>query len=436
MVDPAKTIDFLLNFVSALEFDPATFVNGVQPVLDDGVDVLFGDAGNDWLVGGTNSDFLFGGWGNDLLQADDNLDSTKVTTLNGQPVTYGGICSLATSYSSSTHEAQELCGDLSWLQAQLPWWSASSISNQIDQIAKEVEHEIGAAWTADEVATLVRLLQRLKPDYDPLANNTVDPRGTGPSYADLAFGGGDWDIMIANTVSDRLADWHDNVNLFYFPWNGDDDGIAIHEPHADDITRFLLDLSLALGADPSRAEATPTDFANWEGQRDWQGWMDWSGWHSTPGWFGWGSDWHNWDGWHDWFGWNDGDFHNGEPFGEIGLFGNHGDDHFWWKAAGATAGRAAGPARGPASAAPARGRLFGHSCDHHDWPWWHDLAVGLLARRREPGHRHRRRVRRGRRPPAGLDRAAGPRDAVRACRPSSTASRTSTRTPRRSSIGS
>jgi len=36
---------------------------------------------------------------------------------------------------------------------------------------------IGAllAWAA----TLVRLLQRLKPDYDPLANNTVDPRGTG-----------------------------------------------------------------------------------------------------------------------------------------------------------------------------------------------------------------------------------------------------------------
>ena len=62
----------------------------MQPVVDDGQDVLFGDAGNDWLVGGTNHDFLFGGWGNDLLQADDNLDSTKVTTLNGAAVTYAG----------------------------------------------------------------------------------------------------------------------------------------------------------------------------------------------------------------------------------------------------------------------------------------------------------------------------------------------------------
>ena len=58
MVDPAGTIDFLLNFVSATDFDPADFVNGVQPVVDDGQDVLFGDAGNDWLVGGTNTDFL------------------------------------------------------------------------------------------------------------------------------------------------------------------------------------------------------------------------------------------------------------------------------------------------------------------------------------------------------------------------------------------
>ena len=54
--------------------------NGAQTVVDDGQDVLFGDAGNDWLVGGTNPTILFGGCGNDLLQADDNLDSTKVTT--------------------------------------------------------------------------------------------------------------------------------------------------------------------------------------------------------------------------------------------------------------------------------------------------------------------------------------------------------------------
>jgi len=57
--------DFLLNFVSATEFDPANFdpVTHAQPVVDDGQEVLFGDAGNDWLVGGTNQDFLFGGWG-------------------------------------------------------------------------------------------------------------------------------------------------------------------------------------------------------------------------------------------------------------------------------------------------------------------------------------------------------------------------------------
>src|SRR4029077_7823245 len=78
----APGIDFLLNFVSATAFDPATFdpVTHAQPVVDDGKDVLFGDGGNDWLVGGTNQNVLFGGWGNDVLNVDNNLDSTKVTT--------------------------------------------------------------------------------------------------------------------------------------------------------------------------------------------------------------------------------------------------------------------------------------------------------------------------------------------------------------------
>jgi len=277
MIDPAKSIDFLLNFISALAFDPADFgPTNVQPVRDDGVDVLFGDAGNDWLVGGTNSDFLFGGWGNDLLQTDDNLDSTKVTTLNGQAVTYAGICSLAASYSSNSSETAELCGSLTALQSQLYRLSAADITNQLDEIGEQVAREIGAAWSADEVATLLRLIQRLKPNYDALANNIVDPRGTGPSYADLAFGGGDWDVMIGNTASDRLGDWNNNVNVFYYPWEGSDDGVRIQKSHADETTQFLLDLSIALGADPTRAGATgrptsPTGRASATGRLGWTG---------------------------------------------------------------------------------------------------------------------------------------------------------------------
>lgn len=73
--DPRARIDgFLLNF--------DTYGADGQP-LDDGLDRIFGDNGNDWLVGGTNCDVLFGGWGDDLLQLDDNLDTAG--GLNNRP---------------------------------------------------------------------------------------------------------------------------------------------------------------------------------------------------------------------------------------------------------------------------------------------------------------------------------------------------------------
>ena len=279
MVDPARRSTSCSTSRRALAFDPATSaVNGVQPVRDDGVDVLFGDAGNDWLVGGTNTDFLFGGWGNDLLQADDNLDSTKVTTLTASRSRTTASARSPRRTRRARTTTSELCGDLSSLQSQP---LACSADRDHEPARRDREDgrssEIGGAWTADEVATLVRLLQRLKPDYDPLANDIVDPRGTGPSYADLAFGGGGWDIMIANTASDRLVDWHDDVNVFYFPWKGDDDGVAHPRAACRRRSRSSCSTSsLALGADPTRPEScsrptSRTGKASATGRRGWTG---------------------------------------------------------------------------------------------------------------------------------------------------------------------
>ena len=199
-----------------------------------------------------------------------------------------------------------MCSDLSWLQSHLSWYSTSQIDDQLDGIAEEIEQQIGGVLTADEGATLVRLLQWLKPDYSPLSNNTVDPRGTAPSYADIAFGGDGWDILIANSAADTLIDWHNEGNVFYYPWEGDSDGVRVNEWNADDVPQFLLDLSLALGADPTRPDTAPfspyTYPSTWEGQRDWQDWMSWAGWNGFPGWHGWGQDWWNWNGWNGWFG--------------------------------------------------------------------------------------------------------------------------------------
>ncbi len=56
--------------------DPTTgqllLIDGGPVQVNDGLDRIFGDTGDDWLVGGTYFDWLFGGWGYDLLDADDN----------------------------------------------------------------------------------------------------------------------------------------------------------------------------------------------------------------------------------------------------------------------------------------------------------------------------------------------------------------------------
>ena len=69
---------------------------GTTGTASDGIDVLFGDHGNDWLVGGTGRDTLWGGWGNDLLQADDvlttnaGLNDTTDTDPTYEDRAYGG----------------------------------------------------------------------------------------------------------------------------------------------------------------------------------------------------------------------------------------------------------------------------------------------------------------------------------------------------------
>lgn len=66
--DPrTEILDFLLNF--------NTFDGDER--IDDGIDHIFGDLGNDWIVGGTQADRMFGGLGDDLINADDYLETVK-----------------------------------------------------------------------------------------------------------------------------------------------------------------------------------------------------------------------------------------------------------------------------------------------------------------------------------------------------------------------
>jgi hypothetical protein len=256
----APGVDFLLNFVSQTNFDA-----GLPIVVDDGKDALFGDLGNDWLVGGTNEDHLYGGYGNDLLNADDNLDSTRVDVT----VTFASLKALTLQWASNPGAALELTEELDdaqWYQSR--GWT-SSMLRELQDYANQVRESVACLFTADQAATLTRLVAQLM-GIDNLANNIPDPRGSAPSYADIAVGGAGRDILIGNTSSDRLYDWYGDVNTFVVPfewhegeghdgwhdgwhgdwhdgWHGDGDGGRHGE-----LIQYLTDLAISDGADTTR----------------------------------------------------------------------------------------------------------------------------------------------------------------------------------------
>ena len=153
-----------------------------------GQDAIFGDTGNDWIVGGTNTDYLFGGFGNDLLQADDNLDSTLVT----QPVTYNSLCTLAQqdiAGSARPQQANTVCNELNAAQRALVQGDSNGMLAHLQNFENLVLDDDSSIFTADQAATLLNLVQALM-GTSPLANDIPDPRSSGPSNADIAFGGG------------------------------------------------------------------------------------------------------------------------------------------------------------------------------------------------------------------------------------------------------
>jgi hypothetical protein len=213
--------------------------------------VLFGDVGNDWLVGGTNEDHLYGGYGNDLLNADDNLDSTRVDVT----VTYASLKALTILYAGGdANSVRDLTNALDNAQYEQ---ARGRIANQLDKLREYSDHVLDSVdkqFTPDQAATLTRLVTALGQN-DPLANNIPDPRGTAPAYADIAVGGAGRDVLIANTSSDRLYDWYGEFNTYVAPWS-EHEGEG-HEGTWNDgvdaeLVQYLTDLAISDGADTTR----------------------------------------------------------------------------------------------------------------------------------------------------------------------------------------
>src|SRR5207253_3417068 len=196
-------------------------------------------------VGGTNQDLLFGGTGDDLLQADDNLDSTKVTGT----VTYASLTALTNAYASSSKAAGALTSELADAQRAEFRGDLQGKARELTEYMDAVLEAVGSSLTAEQAAALQRLARWLL-SPDALANDTPDPRGSGVTYADLAFGGAGRDVLIGNTVSDRLIDWNGEFNTYVVPW-ATNEGEGDHgnkgplvDRYDDETAQFLVDLGL------------------------------------------------------------------------------------------------------------------------------------------------------------------------------------------------
>jgi len=71
------------------------------------------------------------------------------------------------------------------------------------------------------------------------------------SYADISFGGGGRDILLANTGGDRMIDWNGEFNSYLVPFSPFGAGTIVRAGNPSTVA-FLYDLSEADGADPTR----------------------------------------------------------------------------------------------------------------------------------------------------------------------------------------
>ncbi len=120
----------------------------------------------------------------------------------------------------------------------------------IDKFQNQVRFQIDKLVNADQAATLARLAEALG-NYDPLANDTPDPRATPISMADFVFGGAGRDVLIANTASDQLFDWSHDFNTYVATFTGKGEHVIVDNPDAQ-TQQLLIDMAIADGADQTR----------------------------------------------------------------------------------------------------------------------------------------------------------------------------------------
>jgi hypothetical protein len=219
--------------------------------------------GDDIAYGGLGNDFIHGGAGNDALSGAEALheffhDTRYITVA---PLVYDPATRILISYYDP------------FLKAFRPFYDPNNPREKVAGFllnfesfdAEGVLIEDGKDWIYGDLGNDV-LFGGFGDDYHQLDDN-LDTNGglnniaddardplTTAGAGDFAYGGGGGlDVLIANTGYDRMFDWTGEFNTFVVPFARF--GLpTVNRSPSPHVIRFLIDLGLAGGADPSLAE--------------------------------------------------------------------------------------------------------------------------------------------------------------------------------------
>jgi Ca2+-binding RTX toxin-like protein len=206
-------------------------------------DIIYGGLGNDWL---------HGGWGDDAMSGAEALP-----TFYGNPTNPGNVL----AYNSATHK--------------FALYDANHPMTQIAGFLLNFDHTEGGGSDGDD-----RIFGDLGCDWmvggtgrddmyggwgDDLMNaddnqttngGLNDAPDTDASYADRAFGDAGIDVLIGNTVGDRLIDWVGEFNTYAVPFSMFGAGAgAVSRQLLPGLPEFLYALSKSDGADQTLGNA-------------------------------------------------------------------------------------------------------------------------------------------------------------------------------------
>ncbi|MEH6644767.1 calcium-binding protein [Sulfitobacter sp.] len=280
-----KTVD-LTPFSSDDFADPIAYV----------ADSSTGD--NDIIFGGLGSDWLHGGYGSDAISGAEAMPGDVSYTLDGVTYSYtllpfsydnpgnpgnilnwGGADGRPTEFSAYDENSPRplifvdptngyVFADPATNPNAVPFLlnfdaldgTGTDATDQVDGLASDGDDRIfgdlGHDWlvggTGRDHVFGGFGDDMLDIDDDRSTNDGLnDEPDAFDSYADISFGGGGRDILLANTGGDRMIDWNGEFNSYLVPFSPFGAGTIVRAGNPSTVA-FLYDLSEADGADPTR----------------------------------------------------------------------------------------------------------------------------------------------------------------------------------------